>query len=579
MPNSAPDHLIPPHGGHLVDLFVDTPRASDLKAEAGDLASWDLTDRQLCDLELLATGAFSPLTGYHTRAEYDSVVDEMRLSDGTLWPIPITLDVDADTAALLAPGACLALCDPESVMLAVLHVTDVWKPDKLQEALRVLGSDNPEHPAVAYLLEVVGSHYVGGRLEVLELPSHFDFKTLRMSPAETRARFAKRGWTKIVAFQTRNPMHRAHLELTIRATREVSANLLIHPVVGMTKPGDIDHFTRVRAYQAIMPRYPANTAELSLLPLAMRIAGPREAVWHAIIRKNYGCTHFFVGRDHAGPGNDLSGEPFYEPYEAQELLAAHQEEIGIEMVPFKMMVYLPDDNAYTPIDNVAEGTKTLSISGTELRSRLADGREIPKWFSFPKVVDELRQTHPPRSRQGFTVFFTGLSGSGKSTVAKVLQIKLLEMGGRAVTLLDGDIVRKNLSSELGFSKEHRDLNIKRIGYVASEITKNGGIAICAPIAPYDAVRRTVRSMIEPHGGFNLVHVSTPLEVCEQRDRKGLYAKARAGIVKKFTGISDPYEEPGDAEVVIDTSMLSRDEAAQRIILHLETQGFIEPKRD
>ena len=577
--STAADHLIPPHGGQLVDLMVDESRASELRAGSVDFPSWNLTDRQLCDLELLATGGFSPLVSFHTREEYDSVVADMRLPDGTLWPIPITLDVDGDTAALLSPESSLALRDPEGVMLAVLHVTDVWEPDKESEARQVLGSVNPEHPAVSYLLDVAGSHYVGGRLEVLELPSHYDFKTLRMTPAETRARFTKRGWRDVVAFQTRNPMHRAHLELTARATKEVSANLLVHPVVGMTKPGDVDHYTRVRAYQAIMPRYPANTAELSLLPLAMRMAGPREAVWHAIIRKNHGCTHFIVGRDHAGPGSDSSGEPFYGPYDAQELLAEHQEEIGVEMVPFKMMVYLPGDDAYAPVDEVEEGTQTLSISGTELRDRLADGREIPGWFTFPRVVDELRQTHPARTRQGFTVFFTGLSGSGKSTIANVLQVRLLEMGGRPVTLLDGDIVRQNLSSELGFSKEHRDLNITRIGFVASEITKNGGIAICAPIAPYDSIRRTVRSMIESSGGFSLVHVSTPLEVCEQRDRKGLYAKARAGIIKEFTGISDPYEEPTDAEVVIDTSILSRDEAAQQIILHLEAERFIEPKRD
>jgi len=577
--SSASDSLIPPHGGELVDLVVDPTRAAELKEESVSYASWDLTDRQLCDLELLASGGFSPLTGFNTREEYDGIVTDMRLPDGTLWPMPITLDIDAETAALLEPGASLALRDPEGVMLAVLNVADVWEPDKESEARQVLGSTNTEHPAVGYLFDIAGTHYVGGRLEVIELPSHFDYKTLRMTPAETRARFSKRGWRTIVAFQTRNPMHRAHLELTVRAAKEVSANLLIHPVVGMTKPGDVDHYTRVRAYEAIMPRYPTNTAELSLLPLAMRMAGPREAVWHAIIRKNHGCTHFIVGRDHAGPGSDSAGEPFYGPYDAQELLSAHEDEIGVKMVPFKMMVYLPDEDAYSPIDEVAEGTKSLSISGTELRDRLADGRDIPKWFTFPRVADELRKTHPPRSQQGFTVFFTGLSGSGKSTVANVLLVKLLEMGGRPVTLLDGDVVRTHLSSELGFSKEHRDLNIQRIGFVASEITKNGGIAICAPIAPYDEVRQSVRQMIEPLGGFNLVHVSTPLEVCEQRDRKGLYAKARAGIIKEFTGISDPYEEPTDAEIVIDTATLSRDEAAQAIILHLEAQGFIEIRRD
>ncbi|HHQ47850.1 MAG TPA: bifunctional sulfate adenylyltransferase/adenylylsulfate kinase, partial [Acidobacteria bacterium] len=412
------------------------------------------------------------------------------------------------------------------------------------------------------------------RLEGIQLPPHYDYQPLRPTPAELRAQFARLGWRKIVAFQTRNPMHRAHQELTLRAAREVEANLLIHPVVGMTKPGDVDHYTRVRCYQAILPRYPKHTVKLALLPLAMRMGGPREALWHAIIRKNYGCTHLIVGRDHAGPGSDSSGTPFYGPYDAQELVRRHEEELGVAMVPFKMMVYVEEKDGYMPVDEVPEGVRTLSISGTELRQRLAEGREIPSWFTYPEVAEELRRSHPPRHRQGFTVFFTGLSGAGKSTIANALLVKLLEMGGRPVTLLDGDIVRKNLSSELGFSKEHRDLNIRRIGFVASEITKNGGIAICAPIAPYDAVRKEVREMIAPLGGFVLVHVATPLEVCEQRDRKGLYAKARAGIIKEFTGISDPYEAPEDAEVVIDTTDMSPEEAAQAILLHLEREGYV-----
>ncbi len=574
-----PDSLIRPHGGDLIDLIVHDARAEELRSASVAYPSWDLTDRQMCDFELLAAGGFSPLRGFLTEAEYAGVVDEMRLPNGTIWPIPVNLDVDEATAESLETGSTLALRDPEGVMLGSLHVTDVWQPDKEREAQQVYGTTDPEHRGVRYLLETIGSHYVGGALEVVELPRHYDFSTLRMTPGEMRTRFAKRGWTRVVAFQTRNPMHRAHLELTVRAAKNVKANVLIHPAVGMTKAGDVDHYTRVRAYQAIMSRYPANTAELSLLPLAMRLAGPREAVWHAIIRRNYGCTHLIVGRDHAGPGDDGNGAPFYGPYEAQELLAAYQEELGMEMVPFKMMAYVPDTDAYAPVDEVAAGTKTLSISGTELRERLADGREIPEWFTFPRVAEELRRTHPPRSRQGFTVLFTGLSGSGKSTVANVLRVKLLEMGGRPVTLLDGDIVRKNLSSELGFSKEHRDINILRIGFVASEITKNGGIAICAPIAPYDDVRKQVRAMIEPFGGFSLAHIATPLEVCEQRDRKGLYAKARAGTIKEFTGISDPYEEPDDAELVIDTSNVSPEEAAQRIILHLESEGFIEAVRD
>jgi sulfate adenylyltransferase len=377
-----------------------------------------------------------------------------------------------------------------------------------------------------------------------------------------------------VAFQTRNPMHRAHHELTLRASKEVEANLLIHPVVGVTKPGDLDHYTRVHCYEAILDRYPQKTAMLSLLPLAMRMGGPREALWHAIIRKNYGCTHFIVGRDHAGPGNDSDGKPFYGPYDAQEMMLEHQQELGVEMVPFKHMVYVEDKDEYYAVDEVPENARVLNISGTDLRERLAAGRDIPEWFTFPDVAAALQMRHPPRRSQGFTVFFTGLSGSGKSTIANALMVKFLEMGGRPVTLLDGDIVRKNLSSELGFSKEHRNINIRRIGYVASEITKNSGIAICAPIAPYDSVRKEVRETVQPFGGFVLIHVDTPLEVCEERDRKGLYAKARAGIIKEFTGISDPYESPEDADVVIDTTKLSPEQAAQQILLHLESEGYV-----
>jgi sulfate adenylyltransferase len=569
--------LTAPHGGVLVDLLVDPERGDSLRKASRDWPSLDLTQRHLCDLELILNGGFSPLTGFLGRSDYLRVLDEMRLADGSLWPIPVMLDVDEQTAAGLGNGSSLALRDSEGVMLAALHVTDVWQADREEESQKVFGATAREHPGAAHLLEGTRPWYIGGRLEGLQLPTHYDFTTLRMTPAEVRERFERRGWRKVVAFQTRNPMHRAHLELTVRAAREVEANLLVNPVVGMTRPGDVDHYTRVRAYQAIMDHYQRNTAELALLPLAMRLGGPREALWHAIIRKNYGCSHLIVGRDHAGPGSDSTGKPFYGPYDAQELLARHEAELGIGMVPFKMVVYLPDEDRYLPEDEVPQGARTLSISGTDLRGRLADGREIPEWFTFPRVAAELRRTHPPRSRQGFTVFFTGLSGSGKSTIANVLQVKLLEMGGRPVTLLDGDLVRKNLSSELGFSKEHRDINIRRIGFVASEITKNGGIAICAPIAPYDQVRKEVRRLIQPLGGFVLIHISTSVEVCEERDRKGLYAKARAGILKEFTGVSDPYEAPTDSDLNIDTAGVTPDEAANQIILHLEHSGFIEPR--
>jgi sulfate adenylyltransferase len=459
-------------------------------------------------------------------------------------------------------------------MLAVLHVEDVWQADREAEAKSVFGSTSALHPGANYAIKHSNSWYVGGRIEGLQLPSHYDFRSLRLTPAEVRTEFGRLGWRKIVAFQTRNPMHRAHVELTMRAAKNVEASLLIHPSVGMTKPGDVDYFTRTRCYQLLLAKYPAGTVKLSMLPLAMRMGGPREAIWHALIRKNHGCSHFIVGRDHAGPGNDEKGKPFYGPYDAQELFKKHEKEMGVTMVPFQMMVYLENEDRYVPDNEVPQGARVLNISGTELRQRLNEGRDIPAWFTYPEVVQELRKSYPPRYKQGVTIFFTGLSGSGKSTIANVLITKFLETGGRPVTLLDGDLVRKNLSSELGFSKEHRDINIRRIGYVASEITKNGGIAICAPIAPYDATRKHVRQLIEPHGGFILVHAATPIEVCEQRDRKGLYAKARAGIVKEFTGISDPYEEPKDAEVVLNTADLTPEEAAQEIILHLEREGFI-----
>ena len=573
------DSLVAPHGGKLTECLVDAERAATLKRESKDWPSWDLTPRQLCDLELLLTGGFSPLTGFAGRRDYESICADMRLQDGTLWPIPITLDVTEELAGKLQPGASIALRDPQGVMLAALTIEDRWQPDRTKEAKLVFGTANPEHPGVAHLLERTNPWYLGGRLEGLELPPHYDFRSLRMTPAELRAEIMRLGWRHIVAFQTRNPMHRAHQELTLRASKDVEANLLIHPVVGMTKPGDLDHYTRVRCYQALLSRYPKQTVMLSLLPLAMRMGGPREAVWHALIRKNFGCSHLIVGRDHAGPGSDSSGKPFYGPYDAQEMMQKYADEIGVTMVPFRNMVYLEKEGYYVPDNELPEGAQPLNLSGTELRRRLAEGREIPTWFTFPEVAAELQRRHPPRHRQGFTVFFTGLSGSGKSTIANVLLVKLLELGGRPVTLLDGDVVRKNLSSELGFSKEHRDINIRRIGFVASEITKNGGIAICAPIAPYDRVRKDVRAAIEPGGGFLLVHLATALDVCEQRDRKGLYAKARAGIVKEFTGVSDPYEAPQDAELVIDTAEVTPEEAAQEIYLKLEREGFIGAARD
>ncbi len=558
------------------ELYAPFNEATALKEQAAELPSWDLTPRQICDLELLMNGGFYPLTGFLGQDDYNSVVENLRLADGTLWPMPITLDVGQDFADKLEAGQKIALRDLEGVILAILDVSDIYTPDKAKEAEMVFGADDIAHPAVNYLHNTAGAVYLGGKITGINTITHYDFRARRDSPNELRSYFRKVGWRRIVAFQTRNPLHRAHQELTFRAAKETQANLLIHPIVGLTKPGDIDHFTRVRCYEAVLDQYPSSTTSMSLLNLAMRMAGPREAVWHGLIRRNHGCTHFIVGRDHAGPGKNSAGEDFYGPYDAQDLFREHQEEMGIEMVDFKHMVYVQERAQYEAIDEIEDkdNVTILNISGTELRRRLSEGLEIPEWFSFPAVVNELRKSKPARSKQGFTVFFTGFSGSGKSTVANALMVKLMEMGGRPVTLLDGDIVRKNLSSELGFSKEHRDLNIRRIGYVASEITKNGGIAICAPIAPYATTRRAVREEIEEFGAFIEVHVATSIEECERRDRKGLYKLAREGKIKEFTGISDPYDVPEHPEISLETENIEVDNCAHQVILTLESMGLI-----
>lgn len=556
------------------DLMVSEKERANVKTASVSWPSLDLTPRQLCDLEMLLTGAFNPLKGFLGKADYESVCSKMRLVDGAIWPIPVVLDVSEEFANTLKSGQQIALRDPEGVLLAVFTLNEIYKPDRQKEAQAVFGTTSELHPGAKYLIQNTKPCYLGGMLQGVELPKHYDFMHLRMTPTQMKKEFENLGWRKIVAFQTRNPMHRAHFELTMRAAKDNEANILVQPVVGMTKPGDVDHYTRVRCYEAVFRQYLPGMAKLSVLPLAMRMGGPREAVWHAIIRRNFGCTHFIVGRDHAGPGNDANGKPFYGPYDAQELLKQHESELKIKMVPFGEMLYLQEEDRYVPNNEVPKGATVLNISGTDLRKRLALGQEIPSWFTFPEVAKELMRTHPPRTEQGFAVFFTGLSGSGKSTIANALLVKLLEIGGRSVTLLDGDIVRKHLSSELGFSKEHRDINIRRIGFVASEIVKGGGISICAPIAPYENTRQEVKQLVTENGGFFLVYVSTALEVCEQRDRKGLYKKARAGILKEFTGISDTYEQPTNADIAIDTVNMTPEEAANKILLHLINEGYL-----
>lgn len=570
--------LVAPHGGTLKELLVDSQRAAALKKEALSLPSWDLTAKQVCDAEMLINGAFSPLAGFMGQKDYERVCKEMRLSNGSLWPMPITLDVTEEFAAKVTPGQKIALRHPEGMVLGLLTVSDIWKAHREEEAKHVFGATDTLHPGVFTLLKQTNPVYIGGSIEGLELPPYYTFADLRQTPKELRALFARHGWKDIVAFQTRNPMHRAHVTLTQRALEISKADaLLLHPVVGMTKPGDVDYFSRVRCYQAIMPYYPEGKRALSLLPLAMRMGGPREALWHAIIRKNYGANHFIVGRDHAGPGNDSKGKPFYGPYDAQTLTQKHQAELGMTIHMFEEMVYLEAEKKYVPRSEAPTGAKIGNVSGTELRNLLNSGGDIPEWFSYKEVVQELRRTYPSKKHQGFTVFFTGLPSSGKSTVANGLLAKLMEGSGRPVTLLDGDHVRKMLSSELGFSKEHRDLNIRRIGYVASEITKHRGIAICAPIAPYASIRREVREMVSGGGGFIEVHISTPVEVCETRDRKGLYAKARAGLMKGFTGVDDPYEIPEKPELRIDTSTVDVKDAVLQVFNYLQAQGYLEAR--
>lgn len=567
------DALVPPHGGVLRELYLPSAEAEALKRRSASLPQWTLNQRQLCDLELLLNGGFSPLQGFLGRADYDRVVADMRLADETLWPIPITLDVDEAFAANLPDGAQISLNDIQGTPLAVLTVDDVYFPDRIAEARAVFGTTDRTHPGVAELLDRTGPVYLGGRLQGIQSPPHYDFTTLRHSPRHLREWFRQHGWHRIVAFQTRNPMHRAHRELTLRAAEQVGAKLLIQPSVGRTKPGDVDHYTRVRCYRALLEHYPKDHATLSLLPLAMRMGGPREALWHAIIRKNFGASHFIVGRDHAGPGNDADGRPFYEPYAAQDLLAEHEKELGIRIVPFPAMVYAANRDTYLPQTEVSELDEVSDISGTELRRRLHSGEAIPEWFTFPDVVKILRERHPANAPQGYALFFTGLSGSGKSTLAQAVLARLLETGSRPVTVLDGDEVRRHLSKGLGFSREDRDANITRIGYVASEVVRHGGIAICAPIAPYAGARIEARQLVQSHGRFVEIHVSTPLEVCESRDRKGLYAAARAGKIKGFTGIDDPYETPVSPELRVDTSQVTVAEAAERVFEWLRSQAL------
>lgn len=562
--------MISPYGGKLVDLLVPAEEIVDLKVYASQLPSLQLSERSVCDLELLATGAFSPLDRFMGQADHQNVLDEMRLVSGHIFPIPVTLPIEPDSNIRLDQD--IALRNAKNELLAIMTVEEIYEWDRVEVSRKVFNTEDLWHPLIAEMHRW-GQFNISGRLRVLQLPRHYDFKELRLTPVQTRAKLERMGHHNVVAFQTRNPLHRVHEELTKRAVQDVDGILLLHPVVGMTKPGDVDHYTRVRTYRALENYYDPDRILLSLLPLAMRVAGPREALWHALIRRNYGANYLIVGRDHAGPGKDSNGTPFYGPYEAQELVERHSRELGVKMAPFQMLVYLPDHKCYEEISKISIQTKIASISGTQVREEyLNNGKMLPDWFTRPEVAEILAEIYPPRHRQGVCIWFTGLSGAGKSTTAEVLTALLMEHG-RQVTVLDGDVVRTHLSKGLGFSKEDRDINIRRIGFVAAELVRHGGTVISAAVSPYQATRNDVRNMVG-HDHFIEVFVDTPLEVCETRDVKGMYAKARRGEIKDFTGIDDPYEVPEHAEITLDTVSCTPEENAFRVLDYLKQHGFV-----
>ena len=562
-----------PYGGELIDLVVKGEEYEELLEKSSRLPSIQISQRALCDLELLATGAFSPLDRFMGKADYERVLTEMRLTNGMLFPIPVTLPVDEDS--LSTWGEQITLSDSRNNTIAVMQMEEVYHWDELREARLALGTTDPRHPLVSEM-NTWGNVYISGALKVIDLPKYHDFRELRKTPAQVREQLSSLGYDKVVAFQTRNPLHRIHEELAKRAADQVSGSLLIHPVVGMTKPGDVDHYTRVRVYRTLVENYfdPQRTF-LSLLPLAMRMAGPREALWHAIIRRNFGATHFIIGRDHAGPGKDSNGNPFFGPYEAQMMLGQYGEEIDVQPIEFKELVYLADEERYEESSKVSENARIFSISGTQVREDyLAKGELLPDWFTRKETAEILKKMYPPRHEQGMCLWFTGLSGSGKSTTAEILTSLLLERG-RQVTLLDGDVVRTHLSKGLGFSREDRDTNILRIGFVAGEIARQGGIVIAAAISPYRTTRNEVRKMVGEER-FIEIFVDTPIEVCEERDVKGLYARARRGQIKGFTGVDDPYEVPVDAEITLHTVDISSEENARKIIEIMDARGFLLP---
>ena len=530
---------------------------------------YTLTPRQLCDLELLLDGSFAPLTGYLTQKDYQSVLDNMTLSTGELWPMPINFQVPSKDVPNLRNQKTITLRDQNLTPVARLHIEDIYEPNLHEECEKVFGTTDTNHPYVKILLSNPDVYYVGGRVEQITPIPHYDFQDLRNTPAQIKDFKQKNNWSHMLGFQTRNPMHNCHYELSRYALRKAEENiartttppatspttsptlgLLLQPIVGVTQDCDINYHTRVKCYRHILARYPdPSKVKLSLLPLSMRMGGPREALWHSLIRQNYGCEYFVVGRDHAGPSSKTKeGNSFYGPYDAHDLLAKVESQLTIKVIKSVLIVHVNETNTYHPIDEVPQNHTTSNLSGTELRRRLRNNEPIPSWFTMPEIANELKLSE---ARKGVCYYLVGLSGAGKSTIANALRERLLETQQASnITILDGDVIRTNLSKGLGFSREDRSTNVRRIGYVASTIVKHGGICICSNIAPYEDDRQYNRDIISQHGRYVEVYVNTSLEVCEERDVKGLYKKVRAGIIPTFTGISDPFETPENPTVTV-----------------------------
>lgn len=547
-----------------------------------------LNKRELCDLELILNGGFSPLTGFLLKNDYESCLKDMRLSNGKLWPIPIVLPITEKDVEKFKHYNSIILKDETGLNIAEMDISkegSIYKYDIKKESESIFGIYDNNHPYVKIMKEQYDRGYVyycGGSVKKLNGINHYDFKDYRLNPEETKHFFEKNNWKKIIGFQTRNPMHRSHYELTKYAIGKAGENskLLLHPVVGVTQECDVDYYTRVKCYIEILKKYNQNEVKLSLLPLSMRMAGPREAVWHAIIRKNYGCSHFVVGRDHAGPSyKRKDGKDFFGHYDAQDLLLSVADEIGIKVIISKLIVFAmnkeTNEKIYTPIDLInTDNYEIKKLSGTEQREMLNNGTELPEWFTFPSIYNELKKEYKPLNERGLCLYFVGLSGSGKTTLAKSIISKLNELiSGKKITYLDGDIVRTNLSKGLGFNKEDRSTNVRRIGYVASQVVRHNGVAVVANIAPYLEDRQFNKNIISKEGNMIQIWVKTPLEICEKRDVKGLYKLAREGKIKEFTGISDPFETPDDSDLIVDGTE-SIDSLISKIINFIKVKKMI-----